>query len=80
MRGYGTRFVWNSFRSTLRAPSKRRDEVMDETTCAIKRLRCSKLGRGMSRFRRQISYTASLSTRNVQSEFSIVLWVDRTAL
>jgi hypothetical protein len=27
-----------------------------------------------------MSYTASLSTKNVQSAFSIVLWVDKTAL
>merc|ERR1719253_1616699 len=30
MRGYGTRFVWNSVMSTLRAPSKRSDAVGDE--------------------------------------------------
>ena len=29
---HGTRLVWNSFKSTLREPSKRRDAVMDETT------------------------------------------------
>jgi hypothetical protein len=32
IRGYGTRLVWNSFRSTLRDPSKRREAVIDETT------------------------------------------------
>lgn len=80
MRGYGTRFVWNSFKSTFKAPSNRNELVMLETTCAIRRLRCSKVGRGMSRFRRQMSYTASLSTRNVQSEFSMVECVDKTAL
>merc|ERR1719421_1736301 len=31
MRGYGTRFVWNSVTSTLSAPSKRSDAVGDET-------------------------------------------------
>jgi tubulin alpha len=36
-------------------------------------------GRGISRLRRQILYTASLSTRKVQSEFSMVLWVERTS-
>ena len=41
---HGTRLVWNSFRSTLREPSKRRDAVIEETTCAIKRLRLVKLG------------------------------------
>ena len=35
-RGYGTRFVWNSVMSTLRAPSKRSDAVSDEATWAIK--------------------------------------------
>jgi hypothetical protein len=29
---YGTKLVWNSFKSTLRDPSKRREAVMDETT------------------------------------------------
>lgn len=29
---YGTRLVWNSFKSTLREPSKRRDAVMVDTT------------------------------------------------
>ena len=29
---YGTKLVWNSFRSTLREPSKRREAVMEETT------------------------------------------------
>merc|ERR1719398_376282 len=32
MRGYGTRLVWNSVRSTLRAPSKRREAVREEMT------------------------------------------------
>ena len=35
-----TRLVWNSFKSTLIAPSKRRLEVIELTTCAISRLRC----------------------------------------
>ena len=39
MRGYGTRFVWNSVMSTLRAPSKRSDAVSDEIHCATKRFR-----------------------------------------
>lgn len=29
---HGTKFVWNSFKSTLREPSNLRDAVMDETT------------------------------------------------
>jgi hypothetical protein len=32
IRGYGTKLVWNSLRSTLREPSKRREAVMEETT------------------------------------------------
>ena len=36
MRGYGTKFVWNSVTSTLRAPSKRRDAVKEEITCVQK--------------------------------------------
>jgi hypothetical protein len=29
---YGTRLVWNSFRSTFREPSKRKEAVIEETT------------------------------------------------
>ena len=36
MRGYGTKFVWSSVTSTLRAPSKRRDAVKEEITCMQK--------------------------------------------
>ena len=32
IRGYGTRLVWNSLRSTLSEPSKRSDAVIEETT------------------------------------------------
>merc|ERR1712146_346798 len=39
LRGYGTRLVWNSVRSTLRAPSKRREAVREEITWAMRRLR-----------------------------------------
>merc|ERR1712168_172498 len=35
IRGYGTKLVWNSVRSTLRAPSNRREAVMEETICPI---------------------------------------------
>ena len=31
-RTYGTKLVWNSFKSTFREPSKRREAVMEETT------------------------------------------------
>merc|ERR1719324_1581561 len=67
MRGYGTRLVWNSVMSTLSAPSKRSDAVSDEITCARRRLRFVYVGRSMSRLRRQISYSASLSTWLVTS-------------
>merc|ERR1712130_228389 len=52
MRGYGTRLVWNSVMSTLRAPSKRSDAVSDEITCEISLLRFVYVGRSMSRLRR----------------------------
>merc|ERR1719164_211455 len=55
MRGYGTRLVWNSVRSTLSAPSKRSDAVSDEMIWAIRRLRLVYVGRSMSRLRRQMS-------------------------
>ena len=32
MRGYGTKFVWNSFRSTFNDPSNRSEAVMEDTT------------------------------------------------
>merc|ERR1711934_971403 len=67
MRGYGTRFVWNSVISTFSAPSKRSDAVSEEITCARRRLRLVYVGRSMSRLRRQISYKASLSTWFVTS-------------
>ena len=35
MRGYGTKLVWNSVRSTLSAPSKRSEAVIEETTLKI---------------------------------------------
>ena len=44
MRGYGTRLVWNSVMSTLRAPSKRSDAVSDEATWAKRRLRLGRSG------------------------------------
>merc|ERR1719159_1839454 len=55
MRGYGTKFVWNSVMSTLRAPSKRSDAVRDEMTCAKSLLRFVYVGRSISRLRRQMS-------------------------
>mmetsp|Transcript_9964 Transcript_9964/g.23845 ORF Transcript_9964/g.23845 Transcript_9964/m.23845 type:complete len:218 (+) Transcript_9964:122-775(+) len=45
MRGYGTRFVWNSVTSTLSEPSKRSDAVSDEITCAMRRFRLLYVGR-----------------------------------
>jgi hypothetical protein len=41
---YGTKLVWNSLRSTLREPSKRRDAVTEETTWAISLFKLEKLG------------------------------------
>merc|ERR1719240_2297160 len=37
MRGYGTRLVWNSVRSTLSGPSKRSENVIDEMQWASRR-------------------------------------------
>ncbi len=62
IRGNGTRFVWNSFRSTLREPSKRREAVIDETTCAINRFKLVKPGCETLSLCLQISKIASLST------------------
>ncbi|TYZ67450.1 hypothetical protein PybrP1_011413 [[Pythium] brassicae (nom. inval.)] len=55
MRGYGTRFVWNSVMSTFSEPSKRSDVVSDEITCAMSRFRFVYDGRSMSSERRQMS-------------------------
>merc|ERR1719421_34779 len=67
MRGYGTRLVWNSVMSTLSAPSKRSDAVSEEITWPRRRFKFVYVGRSISRFRRQISYNASLSTWFVTS-------------
>jgi hypothetical protein len=52
---HGTRLVWNSFRSTFREPSKRRDAVIEDTTCAMRRFRLVKLGDEMPRLFLQMS-------------------------
>merc|ERR1719197_2187365 len=80
MRGYGTRLVWNSVTSTLRAPSKRSDAVSDEMIWAMRRLRLVYVGRSMSRLRRQMSYRASLSTMKDTSVCSNSEWVESTQL
>ena len=46
---YGTRLVWNSFKSTFREPSKRRDAVIEETTWAMSLFRLVKLREPMLR-------------------------------
>merc|ERR1711907_203867 len=66
--------------STLSAPSKRSDAVKDEITCARRRLRFVYVGRSISRLRRQISYSASLSTWLVTSVCSRRLWTQSTQL
>ena len=48
---FRTKLVWNSVKSTLRAPSKRRDAVMEEQTCARRRFRLVYVGRSISRLR-----------------------------
>jgi hypothetical protein len=52
---YGTKLVWNSFRSTLREPSNRNEAVIEETTWAMSLLRLVKLGDVMLRFFLQMS-------------------------
>jgi hypothetical protein len=52
---HGTRLVWNSFRSTFKDPSKRREAVIEETTCAISLFKLVKLGEVMLRFFLQMS-------------------------
>ena len=51
---HGTKLVWNSFRSTFKEPSNRREAVIEETTCAIRRFRLTKLGCETPRFFLQI--------------------------
>merc|ERR1719198_1670057 len=80
IRGYGTKFVWNSVMSTFKAPSKRSDAVSEEITCARRRLRFVYVGRSMSKLRRQISYNASLSYMIVTSVCSRRLWTHNTVL
>merc|ERR1711964_809564 len=66
--------------STFSAPSKRSDAVSDEMHCAIKRFRFVYVGRSMSRLRRQMSYSASLSTWFVTSVCSSSEWTHNTVL
>merc|ERR1719321_684167 len=80
MRGYGTRLVWNSVMSTFNAPSKRSDAVSDEMICARSLFKLVYVGRSISRLRRQISYSASLSTIFVTSVCSRRECTHRTVL
>ncbi len=52
---HGTKFVWNSFKSTFKDPSNRSDAVMEETTWAMSLLRFVNDGDEIPRLRRQIS-------------------------
>merc|ERR1712232_769042 len=79
-RGYGTRFVWNSLRSTLRSPGKRSEHVRLLTSCTMMRLRFAYVGDSRSRFRLQMSYNASLSSMKVTLVNSSRLCVISTAL
>lgn len=47
--------VWNSFKSTLRDPSNRRDAVMEETTWAMILFKLVNPGEETPRFLRQMS-------------------------
>ena len=53
--GYGTRLCWNSFRSTLRAPSNLREAVTEETICATILFRLVYVGRSTPKLFLQIS-------------------------
>ena len=52
---HGTRLVWNSFRSTFKHPSKRREAVIEEITCEMSLFKLVKLGEVMLRFFLQMS-------------------------
>ena len=52
---YGTKFVWNSFKSTFKEPSKRKEAVIDETTWAINLFKLVRLGEVIPRFFLQMS-------------------------
>ena len=52
---YGTKLVWNSFKSTFREPSKRKEAVIDETTWAISLFRLENVGEVTPRLFLQIS-------------------------
>merc|ERR1711991_1271707 len=80
MRGYGTRFVWNSVTSTVSAPSKRSEAVSDPMTWATRRFRLVYVGRSMSSERRQMSYIASLSSMTATSVCSSSECVESTEL
>jgi hypothetical protein len=47
---YGTKLVWNSFKSTFKEPSNRKDAVIEETTWAMSLFRFVKLGEAILRF------------------------------
>ncbi|KND99321.1 hypothetical protein QG37_03865 [Candidozyma auris] len=53
--GYGTKFVWNSFKSTFKEPSNLKDAVTDETTWAINEFNELKFGLEMPKFLRHMS-------------------------
>merc|ERR1712134_184351 len=74
-RGYGTRFVWNSLRSTLRSPLRRREHVSELTSCTMMRFRLAYVGLSRSRLRLQMSYSASLST---MKETLVYSWAMRS--
>lgn len=80
IRGYGTKLVWSSSKSTFIIPSKRRDAVMDDMTRLRMRLKWGYDGRSISKLLVQMSYMASLSTMNEQPAYSMVECVDRMEL
>merc|ERR1712110_864271 len=59
-RGYGTRFVWNSLRSTLRSPLKRREHVSELTSCTMMRFRLAYVGPSRSTRKETLVYSRRL--------------------
>merc|ERR1711953_1199222 len=66
--------------STFKAPSKRREAVNEEIIWPRSRFRFVYVGRSMSKFRRQMSYKASLSIMIVTSVCSNREWTHKTVL
>ena len=74
-RGNGTKFVWNSFKSTFNSPPKRNDAVIDDIVFVINLFKFEYDGCRISNHFEHISYIASLSNINDTSVWSNNQWV-----